>query len=1735
MSAYDARQGSVHAKIAAFNRQSSNPEARKKPTSDLHHSSSVKFDFETQKEQKSQQEEDELLDFDDSNYEFDFSYITLETILQEYKNLKTEAKKPAAQFPITSELESVPGMEITRADTNRRYSSVTASIKSIDPAQSCTLEAAEILENRLIDCEIVDFVSPLQVKRRLRYQKKTHSAQKTVTDNENTKSNAIISSKMTKNVVKVESMEAISRQLFKNWDMKENGPGSPTVIAIHSKFIAIGTSRSLVLVFDHFQNIRQVLGTTADAQSDGPVTAIDVSPGSDFLVCGYQSGRVVLWDMIKGSPLKADSESYDSPIVCLRFLKDQKPLLLSVDYNGVVNRVNFSKMMGMVYVVDVDPIYDASAGKILAVSILPQSAPGHAKAASMMDQYCLAALSSDKVTYIVAIEPEVKILYRWARPSDISDDDPVLPSLAFAWISFPGSKRSVAPVLARAWGKHVEFMEAILSDGMNTPQVRHGWTSFERYDAVECLHDIVAIQWLGEQVVVHLNTKDELCVYDIMSKQELEIVDVSALELVFASYRGKNARSFSNSFRGCDSILYLLGLRELQTARVQPWTQLVDSLSQEGEWLAALALALDNYEGIKIAATERAERDRFPPVFFRNKQNDKCLVDIMNMCQTNQRTNEKENVFRQKGGKEDVRWVCGEETYSPEIAKKLEDSLQQAQSGQVPKTIVPIGVAERVVDLLIEYVHLAISNSPGAKDMETTKKKKQLDLAKSHYQMLAGVCIEYCAIIDRTDLLFGEIFRLFSENQQNATFIELLEPYILSNRLCGLSTELMQVFAEHYVTNNKLNQLEQCLLHLDATKVDADLVLKLCSKHKLYSAMIYMCNEGLNDYVMPIDHLLEATTSPPHSSGPKCDQTLDDRMYGYKLLLYISYSLNGKTFPFNKDLPMMKLNLVRAAILNHLFDETTGSDCGHSRLMSLLRLDAKAFLDIIARAFDDPSIEFYGDKTDQVLPNSHYKSVKIATNTMCPTRLTIVLTLSEVIFIKGRDTFGSLVHSHFFMFEARLLSAGSIDAQQYADARVQSMAGVNEVSPASGKSDSKGSMMDSLMNFLALGPATFIKSRTGGRSRGSTGSDAVMVPEADGFDKDGRQEMLVRLLQNLDKSSYDAKALLQNVLQSKMNRVAVILYKFEGNIRSAIGACLDDSDHDYRIGAFNFIRSEVEKVEDEVFGSESESNKTSSKRTELEEAILEYAPTLMGVDGYAFVVLILSFFPQLNNTVIQKFVSMGKSGAKLEYLYLREILHGHHEEQDGFSNMSDEDAIRELLDRSNLRLLEDPAVQERFIWLLCEFDPSGVLYFLESHNGYRVETCLKLCREYKITDAEAYLLERTGDTSGSLSLILQTLELKLKALKPALRGLNAGTYTNELTITSRQISANVGLSASKESIIETIEQGRDALKTLEVALAMCRRNTLRHQDQQAEKLWFTLLDKLLRIQAAVKRALNKSPASRVIRGGAQTAFQVALNELIRVVLERMVSSVSLKAILFKIVNEHGKDAFGEFRSTIFGILDTYIYEKNICKTANDLISVDLFDQIQQRQRSRLHPYASPSDLCAYCNDSLSRPPFGMAHIGAMSGEKWNINTALIMVASGQFYHESCGKAWMQGADKKAQAEHAKKIEMNAQAAPSTGTTEEDAVSRSHKRQPSSRRYLTRLRNSRKGTRRVVPCHVILESLVREDNNRNKYLKNARGVYSLRPDLDQDRTKRRASAREPGSLPVEPVQKGGIRS
>lgn len=66
--------------------------------------------------------------------------------------------------------------------------------------------------------------------------------------------------------------------------------------------------------------------------------------------------------------------------------------------------------------------------------------------------------------------------------------------------------------------------------------------------------------------------------------------------------------------------------------------------------------------------------------------------------------------------------------------------------------------------------------------------------------------------------------------------------------------------------------------------------------------------------------------------------------------------------------------------------------------------------------------------------------------------------------------------------------------------------------------------------------------------------------------------------------------------------------------------------------------------------------------------------------------------------------------------------------------------------------------------LLCQYERNSVLKFLETFDSYRVEHCLRLCQEYGIIDAAAFLLERVGDVGSALLLTLSGLNDKFSEL-----------------------------------------------------------------------------------------------------------------------------------------------------------------------------------------------------------------------------------------------------------------------------------------------------------------------------------------------------------------------------------
>lgn len=78
-----------------------------------------------------------------------------------------------------------------------------------------------------------------------------------------------------------------------------------------------------------------------------------------------------------------------------------------------------------------------------------------------------------------------------------------------------------------------------------------------------------------------------------------------------------------------------------------------------------------------------------------------------------------------------------------------------------------------------------------------------------------------------------------------------------------------------------------------------------------------------------------------------------------------------------------------------------------------------------------------------------------------------------------------------------------------------------------------------------------------------------------------------------------------------------------------------------------------------------------------------------------------------------------------------------------------------------------------FLQLLCKYEPKSVLRFLETFDSYRVDYCLRLCQDYGIVDAAAFLLERVGDAASALSLTLTGLNTKFVELENAVECLTS--------------------------------------------------------------------------------------------------------------------------------------------------------------------------------------------------------------------------------------------------------------------------------------------------------------------------------------------------------------------------
>jgi hypothetical protein len=71
----------------------------------------------------------------------------------------------------------------------------------------------------------------------------------------------------------------------------------------------------------------------------------------------------------------------------------------------------------------------------------------------------------------------------------------------------------------------------------------------------------------------------------------------------------------------------------------------------------------------------------------------------------------------------------------------------------------------------------------------------------------------------------------------------------------------------------------------------------------------------------------------------------------------------------------------------------------------------------------------------------------------------------------------------------------------------------------------------------------------------------------------------------------------------------------------------------------------------------------------------------------------------------------------------------------------------------------------QYIELLCQYEPKRVYHYVSTKQNYSLDLVLNLCKKYKIHDATAYILERTGDLKGALDLLFKVITQEAEGIQ----------------------------------------------------------------------------------------------------------------------------------------------------------------------------------------------------------------------------------------------------------------------------------------------------------------------------------------------------------------------------------
>lgn len=866
------------------------------------------------------------------------------------------------------------------------------------------------------------------------------------------------------------------------------------------------------------------------------------------------------------------------------------------------------------------------------------------------------------------------------------------------------------------------------------------------------------------------------------------------------------------------------------------------------------------------------------------------------------------------------------------------------------------------------------------------------------FRNLAQGSVEACLSMKNTAFLFDTVYERFAENNVKGIFLEVLEPCIVEDRVPDVPPSIMKELVDHYSRKRLLDELEQVIWHVNPRNLDIDQIVSMCHREGMYEAMMYVWNKSMHDYVSPVVEMLKVIRSVLRDEANSDNQqNMHNRQNSEKLFEYLKLILTGKSFPEGSTiLASDEASDARSAVYSFVFSGrcvvwppvggklvlTADDDEGFSEptypyLRLLLRFNTKKFLEAMEVAFEDPWLnggeDILSSKFEDEVPG------KVIS------RQIIVNTLLDVMG-------GGLTGNGLPLPPPRPKQSisGSTVQSFSTNRQTPNHLHITVPSSSSGFNDHHAfSTYDYVSNENIILLYIFIASNL------HMYTTFILLPPKT------LHKVLVRLAEDHDPNTrIDREKAVQNLLTvyTPGNQEQIIgLYEDAGFWKVLEDVYRRDKKYGKLVEAYLKDDERREEVFDCVQKLLSSSDLNERQKEEVKRVFMIRISQFVETDGQKAANIVENFMKGDHADAIRRLEEDQEfdddehhvTADKRLFSYLRGLLEPYEEQDEDDENQVHQGLIKEIQIPH-----VDGAIQERYIELMCRFDPSGVFNYFNTklNDTISLDKVQESCEKYGVMDAVVWIMEKSGNTQGALEKMLDVAKDKnaaiLKILKDHISTETNWTFEEQSTINSCLIGLNGVLRVSTRlcesssiSTVATYQTEIDDDNLPELSRGGEDSSTGDDNDEEfvqndlVETLWFRLLDAYFEGSIDIYNALGTDSNNNVpleVRQLITTAYKSFVQSILTSLLLSTSPQVSLPRLLLKLIHSQarGETTFADFRDIFLSMLDTYKYEGKLLEMTNRLFDRDLFGSVEDMVTKRGKGWRPSRAVCEICGVNI---------------------------------------------------------------------------------------------------------------------------------------------------------------------